>query len=304
MSLTDIDILNERFGVADHVVFMDGPGGLPIAELVNDEGEARICLLGAHVLQFKPGGEEQVFWLSSESYFEEGKEIRGGIPVCWPCFAVHPTDESLPLHGFVRSRMWEVLRTGVGGDGCVEIELGTRDDEVTRAMWPHGFELRVVVSVGKAISVELITRNSGDEAFVVSGALHSYFALSDVRLVEIAGLEGCEYGDKVDSMAKKRQEGNIRIIDETDRVYVDTAADTVIEDSLSGRRVRISKKGSRTTVVWNPWIDKAARMADFGDTEYLGMVCVETANAADDVYEVGPGEEHRLETIISVERAE
>jgi len=32
-------------------------------------------------------------------------------------------------------------------------------------------------------------------------------------------------------------------------------------------------------VVWNPWQAKAAAMADFGDGEYRGMVCVEPAVA-------------------------
>jgi D-hexose-6-phosphate mutarotase len=35
-------------------------------------------------------------------------------------------------------------------------------------------------------------------------------------------------------------------------------------------------------------------MGDFGPNGYLGMVCVETANAADDAIVLAPGETHRM----------
>ncbi len=301
MSSVDIDSLNSQFSIPNHIKFTPGPGDLPIAELTTNAGEAIICLLGAHVIHFKPRGEDPVLWLSKHSYFETGKEIRGGIPICWPWFAVHPTDKSKPLHGFVRSRMWNVMDTNTDDNDNVQIRMGITGNEQTRMIWPHAFDLQAVITLGKSITVKLITKNTGNSPFTLSGALHSYFVLNDIRSTEIIGLENCDYIDKVDSMARKTQTGHIRIAEEVDRVYIDTEADTIIDDPINQRRVRISKKGSKTTVVWNPWIDKAARMADFGDTEYTGMVCVETANAADDVYEVAPGEEHRLEAIISVE---
>jgi D-hexose-6-phosphate mutarotase len=75
----------------------------------------------------------------------------------------------------------------------------------------------------------------------------------------------------------------------------------VIDDPALGRRIDISKVGSRTTVVWNPWIEKAQQLDDFGDDEYLSMVCVETANANTDVATVAPGGEHRLSAVIGLE---
>lgn len=42
-------------------------------------------------------------------------------------------------------------------------------------------------------------------------------------------------------------------------------------------------------VVWNPWIEKAKGMGDFGDEEYNNMVCVEVGSVADWV-KVGGGE--------------
>jgi glucose-6-phosphate 1-epimerase len=102
-------------------------------------------------------------------------------------------------------------------------------------------------------------------------------------------------------LKRKTQEGPVKITGPTDWVFLDTSADCVIEDPSKGRRIRVSKSASRSTVVWNPWAAKAASMADFGDDEYGSMVCVETANADSDTVTVSPGQQHRLCTKISVE---
>ena len=75
---------------------------------------------------------------------------------------------------------------------------------------------------------------------------------------------------------------------ETDRIYLDTPATTTVTDAATGRVITVAKQGSASTVVWNPWIDKAAAMADFGDDEYTGMVCVETCNIRDNTITLAP----------------
>jgi D-hexose-6-phosphate mutarotase len=131
--------------------------------------------------------------------------------------------------------------------------------------------------------------------------LHSYFNISSISNILVKGLEGCPYIDKVDQGRRKVQDGSVSIKRETDRIYLDTKTDCIIEDSGLHRRIGISKNGSRTTVVWNPWIDKAREMKDFGDGEYKRMVCLETANADTDVISLAPGKTHALESIIGLE---
>jgi D-hexose-6-phosphate mutarotase len=160
--------------------------------------------------------------------------------------------------------------------------------------------LEIVITVGPALQVELLTQNPGAAPFICSAALHSYFGVSDVTGIAVQGLAGCTYIDKVDEGRRKLQRGPVTIETETDRIYLETTATYVIEDPGWGRRIQIAKSGSRSTVVWNPWIDKAGRMADFGDEEYGGMVCVETTNAAEDIITVAPGGEHRLRAVISL----
>jgi glucose-6-phosphate 1-epimerase len=42
-------------------------------------------------------------------------------------------------------------------------------------------------------------------------------------------------------------------------------------------------------------------MADFGDDEWPGMICIETANAADNAVTVPPHASHTMTATISVE---
>ena len=94
----------------------------------------------------------------------------------------------------------------------------------------------------------------------------------------------------------------IVIESEVDRVYINTAADCVIEDKGLKRAIRIAKQGSMSTVVWNPWTEKADKMGDFGENGHRGMVCVESGNAMENVVTLNPGETHKLVAVYSVEK--
>ena len=299
MSTDSIQELNDRFAIADQVSFATGPGGFPVMSVRNAHADAAIALQGADVTSFQPHGQEPVLFLSRHAAYAPGKAIRGGIPICWPWFGPHPTDPTKPDHGFARTRPWSVLDTMAMPNGATRVRLGLTDDAETRALWPHAFSLELAVTVGATLEVALVTRNTGREAFVCSGALHSYFRIGDVTASMIQGLEGTPYVDKVDGGRLKVQQGPVTIAGETDRVYTDTTASCLIVDPTLGRRVTVAKRGSRSTVVWNPWRDKARRLADFGDDEYTEMVCVEVANAGADTVTVAPGGEHHLGTTIS-----
>jgi len=300
MSTDPIQDLNARFAIADQVSFAADPGGFPMVSMRNAHAAAAIALQGADVTGFQPHGQEPVLFLSRHAVYAPGKAIRGGIPICWPWFGPHPTDPTKPDHGFARTRPWSVLATMAMPDGAARVRLGLTDDAETRALWPYTFALELVVTVGTTLEVTLVARNTGHEPFDCGGALHSYFRVGDVTAITIQGLEGTAYVDKVDGGRSQVQQGPITIAGETDRVYTDTTASCTIVDPTLGRRVTVAKEGSRSTVVWNPWRDKAGRLADFGDDEYTGMACVEVANACADTVTVSPGGEHRLGTTIRV----
>lgn len=296
MTTDDLETLNTRFAIADHLSFINGRGGLPVAEVHNAHASASIALLGGHVLAYQPHGHAPVLRVSDPN---SGQAIHSGIPVCWPWFGQHPTDATKPIHGFARMVLWTVLATEIVAGGATLIRLGLTDSDTTRVLWPFPFDLQIAITVGPELQVELITHNTGTDATTYGCALHSYFSVSDVTAIMIHGLEDCAYLDKVDHGQRKVQHGPVTISAETDRIYLDTAATCVIEDTGLGRAIRVAKAGSRSTVVWNPWMYEAQLMPDFGHDEYLHMVCVETTNAATDVVTIAPGGEHRISAVIS-----
>ncbi len=298
--MDSIDDLNKRFGIPGQMTFKSGPGGLTVAELNNQHAAATVFLQGANVTSFKPRGQEEVVFLSRHSRFESGIAIRGGIPISWPWFADHPTDKSKPAHGFARISDWEVRGTEVHG-GASRIRFGLSDNQYTRSLWPQAFDLEFIMTVGKELHLDLTAKNTGEEDFTFSQAFHSYFHVSDINKIYVQGLEGYYYIDKVDSFKDKYQKGQVRIVEETDRIYLDAASDCVIHDPGFNRKIRISKQGSKSTVIWNPWVAKAHQMKDLGDQEYKRFACVETTNAGEDLITLSPGSEHILTTKISIE---
>ncbi len=285
------------------ISFRAGPGGLPVALLEHEGAQAELCIHGAHALHYRPAGGEDVLWLSGASWYEDGKPIRGGIPVCWPWFGPHPTDAAAPGHGFARLRLWELADSKAAPDETA-ITLRLRDDAQTRQAWPYAFELTLRMTLSDHLRLDLTTYNRGPEPFRITQALHNYLAVRDVTAIRILGLEEAPYMDKANHYTLNQERAPITICGETNRIYTNTSAECLLDDPLWPRRLRIGKGGSRTTVVWNPWIENARRMPDFGDDEYRGMVCVETANAGPEVITVPPGAAHTLTTMLAAEGEE
>jgi len=293
MSVAAVADLNQKFSIPGHVRFAAGPGGLIVAEVANVHATSTIALQGAHVMTWQPRQQRPVIWLSRFAKFAPGKSIRGGAPICWPWFGPHATEAKFPGHGFARTVAWEVVGTRALRDGATEVSFRIVQDAATKAQWPHATEALNIVTVGRSLDLALVTRNLGGSAITVGDAFHTYFEVSDIRQCAIHGLGGCPYLDKVGG-GKKQQQGAITIGEEVDRIYLDSVADVLIDDPGYRRRIRVTKRGSRSTVVWNPWTEKAAKMGDFGTHGYRNMVCVESTNAADDVVQIPPGAEHRL----------
>ena len=296
---TELDQLNDTFAIPDHCEFCAGNGGLIKAVIRNSFASAELYLHGAHLTSFQPNGGREVLWVSDLAEYQTGKAIRGGIPICWPWFGPHPSDPDKPNHGFARTTLWEVFET-THMTNATRLVLGLTSDEATRCLWPHEFELTLTVEIGQELRVALTTSNASDENCEVSAALHSYFQTSDVDQVRLLGLEDAEYVDKLQDHARCFQSGVVTIDREIDRVYLGKPDTLTIEDSGFGRNIMIQSGGSASTIVWNPWVDKAIRTEDFPDAGFRKMICVETANAIDDLRVIKPGYDHTLSQVISV----
>jgi len=298
--------LNGRYGLPS-LKFVEGPGGLTFAEIDNAGGVATICLQGAHVVSWRPKSQaEPVVWVSEMAKYGPGKSIRGGAPVCWPWFGPHATEKGFPGHGFARTVPWQVTGSEALANGDTRIGLVLMQNDQTRSQFAKACRVELIATVGATLGIDLVTSNLDTEAVEIGEALHTYFRIGDIGSATVTGLDGCEYVDKVDGGARKRQSGAVAFAGEVDRVYLNTESECVIEDADLKRRIRIAKTGSRSTVLWTPWLEKAEKMGDFGPGRnnqggWREMVCVESGNALDDVVTVPAGQSHTMSVRYSAE---
>jgi glucose-6-phosphate 1-epimerase len=277
-------------------------GGLPRVSVENARGKAEVYFQGAHVAAWHPAAASApVLWLSRRSVFEAGRPIRGGVPICFPWFGPHPADKSAPAHGFARLRDWRLVDAQEDAAGTVTLAMELSGEGLS-LQWPHRFRAVHRISAGSVLRMDLEVHNEGTDAFTYEEALHTYFGVGEVRNVTVTGLEGAEYLDKVGGLSRHRQGVEpVSFAGETDRVYLDTRAPCVIHDPGGRRRITVSKTGSDSTVVWNPWIDKARAMPDFGDDEWPEMLCVETCNVNAHACTLEPGASHTMTAIVTVQ---
>lgn len=280
----------ERLEIADALRFRRHPSGLVQGCIATDKCKGVFFLLGAHVSEFQPIGQKPVLFMSSQTFFQEGKPIRGGVPICFPWFGAHPSDPAAPAHGWVRTDLWR-LSNAILEDGKLTLRFEYRLDP---------FDLIYVVQFGDELSLDLQIINGGGKVETCEVALHTYFAVADVNRLLVTGLETFPFLDKLTALSNLNEGNPIRFQKETDRIYHGTVPEISIIDQVLQRRIVLSPRGSHSTVVWNPWIEKSKRMPDFGDDEYQRMCCVETANIAPNQIPLSPGQSTSIGVDISV----
>jgi glucose-6-phosphate 1-epimerase len=293
-----------RFDIPGAVRFEPGSGGLTRALISTPAAEAELYLQGAHLAHWTPRGQRPALFLSPNSLFKPGKAIRGGVPIIFPWFGSRGDGKPGPAHGFARTSEWTIESTRLREDASVEIVLTLADDQASRDLFDAAFQLRFRVTVGSQLQLQLEASNDGKTPFTFEEALHTYLAVGDVRQVSVHGLEHTAFIDKTDGFKRKTQGGEpLRIAKETDQVHLNTEAACTVWDPLWNRRVIIEKTGSGSTVIWNPWIDKTKGMSDMEADGWQQMLCVETANAAENTISLLPGAFHELTATIRVEAA-
>jgi glucose-6-phosphate 1-epimerase len=285
----------------DGAAWEDGPGGLPFLRVETDRCRARLTSYGAQLCEWTPAGQSAVLFMSPRAVFATGTAIRGGVPICFPWFGPHPSDPTKPAHGFARTRTWQVAGVTRDTTGDVRVVLQLAADAETRALWSAPFAVSLTLSLGAALEMTAEVENVGDEPIAYELALHSYLAVGDVEAVRIHGLERTRFVDKVDG-GKEKIAGDepLAIAGETDRVFLDTTTTCVVDDPVLARRLRVEKRGSQATVVWNPGRDRARTMRDVGEDAWRGFVCVEAANVGPHAVRLAPRARHAMSARVDV----
>ncbi|MBQ9693484.1 MAG: D-hexose-6-phosphate mutarotase [Kiritimatiellae bacterium] len=276
MELSD---LNQHFGSAGRIVFREGPGNHPIAVLVAPQGVCEVSLYGGQVLSYRVLGFQDTLWLSPLAEFEDGKAIRGGIPICWPWFGKAPEGmpSGTPSHGFARRSLWRVVNTEIASQETI-LTLELTDSEATDPAWPYAYRLTLTITLSDCLTLELQTRNLSDETIVYGEALHTYLRVGDARNIRLLGItdEPLTFTDT----------------ETHDHVYPKTDLVAIISDPDMERLLAITADDTSAVVVWHPALD-----CDLSDVSLGGprhFLCVEPANPhhVNGQITLNPGEAH------------
>ncbi|WP_130910102.1 D-hexose-6-phosphate mutarotase, partial [Pseudomonas sp. Sample_9] len=232
------------------------------------KAEVLVAQQGAHILSYQIDGQPPIIWLNDKAEFKTGKSIRAGVPVCWPWFgkfernpssvqAMYTGAQPAPAHGLVRAMDWQLGNIESEADG-IKVEFKLPYPEGGLPGWPHEVDLTLTLHLADQLHYSLTSHNRGTDSVTLSQALHSYFAVSDVRNVHVDGVAGLNYIETLDDWNTASQSGDLHFAGETDRIYLNAPPQLSIVDPSWERRIVLTSTGSRTAVIWNPWIDRAA----------------------------------------------
>ncbi len=239
-----------------------------------DGASASVTTHGAHVCSWIPaGGTEQLF-LSKTSELREGVAIRGGVPVIFPQFSALG---SLPKHGFARTAIWRLLRSGQTESGAAQAVFELQESAASLQIWPHVFRAELVVTIAQDnMQIELVVVNNGNTAFSFTAALHTYFAVEQVADIRLHGLAGLRYRDMVaNTESQLESDDSLVVSGEVDRIYADLSGE--IEIRQPQQSLLISQSGFADAVIWNPGAEKGSSLSDLETDGYQHMLCVEAA---------------------------
>jgi glucose-6-phosphate 1-epimerase len=231
----------------------DNASEVPFVTLKNASGDtAKVYAKGACVTSYVRDGNETLA-LRPDAVFDGSKPIAGGIPLCWPQFG----PGAIQQHGFARNMLWTIVEEKDGPEDRVVMKL--QDNDETRAMWDHPFEATYTAALkAESLEVSLHVKNTGESSFDFTGALHSYWNVSDISKVKVEGdFGGKTFLDRNEDPPKEVvAEGNEVIISEpTDRLYKGITGDVMLKDSGSDSCLTLRSSGFTDTAIWSPFGD-------------------------------------------------
>jgi glucose-6-phosphate 1-epimerase len=278
-----------------------GEGGLPKICITTPEATADIYLHGAQLTAWRPAHSGEVLFLSKQSGFGPGKAIRGGIPICFPWFGPKADDPQAPKHGTVRLKAWR-LDAITQKDGQVRVSLSTENDADSEKWFPHPFRLEHHITIGRELTLDLVAHNTRSTPCTISEAQHTYYHVGSIHEISVEGLDGATYLDNNAGNRECPQTGTLTLTKPTDNAYQHTSKAVTLLDPTLNRRIHVHKTGSDNTIVWNPWQEATAKMADLENDDWLRFLCIEAANMRTSSAEIPAGQSHTMQTRILVEQ--
>lgn len=245
---------------------------LPCWEITVGESRVVVSSYGAQVLSYQVGNQP-LLWLSDTSVWQNGKAIRGGIPICWPWFGACPQElnfdnSAKPNHGIARTQFWSVAETRIL-DKVATITFVLNESQLP---WVTG-------SVTLKYIVELTTESltvtlQSSEPFQQQAALHTYLNVESTVTTRVSPLPNQFYDKTIDCVATSSVD-YCEFKSEIDRIYTDTTESlNLIGPNLL---LEIKQAGHDSSILWNPGAMKASQATDISPNSWQQFVCVESA---------------------------
>ncbi len=260
---------------------------LPLIVIESELCKAVISLQGAHVIEFIPANQAPLLWVSPKVQYQQGKAIRGGVPVCFPWFGENQLDKAKPKHGFVRDMDWNLTESKINADKSIELTFAFESNDETFKLYPYQFVAEYKVILGTSLKLGLQVKNTGQQTMPVSFALHSYHPVKDLSTTYVDGLHWTSFLDNTQAYQAHIQQGPVNFDGEVDRIYLNVQEEQVIQTEPA---IKLSSRECKSAVVWNPGFEKAASIGDLGGEHYQEFVCVERGNAFSDSWYLAPNE--------------
>jgi len=242
-----------------------------------EHGRMYVRYDGATVTSWQPGalkGREAFFMQKNAPW---GKEVHGGLPICWPWFGKR---EGCPKHGLARYLKWRLVNR-VGKDGVV---LETSSTPETMKVWPHAFKLtaKIFVAGPNGLRIAVTETNTGKTAYESAFGVHPYFVVADACDVMLDG----------ERLPKPW-------------VIKEFAADGKsheLQDFAGKVAYSVMSSGNDTWYVWNPGVERTPLCETLGPDEWRRFFCLEPFMRQPITLAPGESREHVVK--ISVKNAE
>jgi glucose-6-phosphate 1-epimerase len=235
-------------------------------------GSATVLLHGGQVVSWiDPGGRERLY-LSPLADLQGEQPVRGGVPVIFPQFSARGP---WVRHGFARNLPWQPQAGEEGNGREVSARLALWESARSLALWPHRFRCELTVALASdQLELRLVVRNTGDQPWTFSAALHTYLAAGPLGAMTLRGLDGTSYEDALLANGLGRASNSPLQIDQAiDRIYFDTHQP--LELTYPGGQLQATQQGWTDTVVWNPGPEGARALGDLPDADHDRFLCVE-----------------------------
>lgn len=270
------------------------PGNRAAYRLEANEQSVTISKTGAQILSFETNRGD-ILWTAGAPEYQAGKPVRGGIPVVFPWFGDHQTDAAMPAHGFVRNLEWHCTAMDTAS-----VTLTCSDTKSTRSLWDFAFRCDLQITLDEDLQVTMTVTNTGDQEISFEQALHTYFASGDIHEASVHGLQNVPFiehaREPVDAWDPSQP---ICFRAETDRVFQHVPDEISLHAKTLGRTVKLRTDNSRSTVVWNPWPNKTARLSQMLADDWRSFVCIESANVGEHCIQLAPNASHKMTLAIS-----